>query len=65
MVIHPSNISWCIDVEGGKIYGMKCHDCHVFLHCFLPLSIRGVLRKEVCESLIELSLFLESYVLKH
>jgi len=36
---------------------MKCHDCHVFLHRFLPLSIRGVLRKEVCEALIELSYF--------
>jgi len=51
------NISRCIDVQGGKIYGMKCHDCHVFLHRFLPLSIRGVLRNEVCEALIELGYF--------
>jgi len=41
----------------GKIYGMKCYYCHVFLHRFLPLSIRGVLRNEVCETLIELSSF--------
>jgi len=40
---YSSNISQCIDVQGGKIYGMKCHNFHVFLHCFLPLSIHGVL----------------------
>jgi len=51
---YSSIISWCIDVQGGKIYGMQCHDYHVFLHHFLPLSIR-VLRNKVCETLIELS----------
>jgi len=52
---YSSNISRCIDVQGGEIYGMKYHDSHVFLHCFLPLSIGGVLRNEVCKTLIELS----------
>jgi len=54
---YSSNISRCIDVQGGKIYEMKCHDCHVFLQHFLPLSIRGVLQNDVCETLIELSSF--------
>ena len=49
---YSSNISRCIDVQGGKIYRMKCHDCHVFLHRFLPLSIRDILQNEVCEALI-------------
>jgi len=52
---YSSNISRYVYVQGRKIYGMKCHDCHVFLHHFLPLSICGVLRNEVCETLIELS----------
>ena len=54
---YSSNISRCIDVQDGKISGMKCHDSHVFLHRYLPLAIRGVLRKEVCETLIEFSFF--------
>ena len=54
---YSSNISRCIDVQDGKISGMKCHDSHVFLHRYLPLAIRGVLRKEVCEAVIEFSFF--------
>ncbi|KAJ0960359.1 hypothetical protein J5N97_001809 [Dioscorea zingiberensis] len=37
---------------------MKCHDCHVFLHRYLPLAIRGLLDKNVCEALIELCTYL-------
>lgn len=33
---------------------MKCHDCHVFLHRYLPLSIHGVLPVDVYEAIIEL-----------
>lgn len=33
---------------------MKCHDCHAFLHRYLPLSIRGVLPPHICEAIIEL-----------
>lgn len=54
---YSSNISRCVNVKEGKISGMKCHDCHVFLHRYLPLSIRGVMCKQVCEPLIELSTF--------
>jgi len=54
---YSSNVSRCIDVQDGKISGMKCHDSHVFLHRYLPLVICGVLRKEVCEALIEFSFF--------
>jgi len=54
---YSSNISPCIDVQDGKISGMKCHDSHVFLHRYLPLVIHGVLHKEVCEALTEFSFF--------
>jgi len=36
---------------------MKCNDCHVFLHRSFPCEIRYVLRKDVCETLTELSLY--------
>ena len=36
---------------------MKSHDCHVFLHRLLPLAIRGMLRKDLCQALTELSSF--------
>jgi len=28
---YSSNISWCINIKGGKIYKMKCHDSYIFL----------------------------------
>ena len=43
---------------------MKCHDCHVFLHRYLPLALRSLLRKEVSEALIELSAYLRELCVK-
>jgi len=52
-----SNISQCVNLKDHKISGLKSHDCHVFLQHLLPLALRGMLSKEVCEPLIELSIF--------
>nr|XP_009786859.1 PREDICTED: uncharacterized protein LOC104234908 [Nicotiana sylvestris] len=52
-----SNISQCVNLKDRKISGLKSHDCHVLLQHLLPLALRGMLCKSVCESLIELSLF--------
>ncbi|WMV58919.1 hypothetical protein MTR67_052304 [Solanum verrucosum] len=52
-----SNISQCVNLKDHKISGLKSHDCHVFLQHLLPLALRGILSKEVCEPLIELSIF--------
>lgn len=54
---YSSKISHYVDATKAKISGMKCHDCHVFLHRYLPLSIRGVLPADVCEAIIELCSF--------
>ncbi|KAH0725078.1 hypothetical protein KY284_000943 [Solanum tuberosum] len=48
-----SNISQCVNLKDHKISG---HDCHVLLQHLLPLALRVMLSKEVCEPLIELSL---------
>ncbi|KAH0655500.1 hypothetical protein KY285_030382 [Solanum tuberosum] len=52
-----SNISQCVNLKDHKISGLKSHDCHALLQHLLPLALRGMLSKEVCEPLIELSLF--------
>nr|XP_016454527.1 PREDICTED: uncharacterized protein LOC107778742 [Nicotiana tabacum] len=52
-----SNISQCVNTKDRKISGLKSHDCHGLLQYLLPLAIRGMLCKSICEPLIELSLF--------
>nr|XP_033513495.1 uncharacterized protein LOC117278166 [Nicotiana tomentosiformis] len=49
-----SNISRCVNVLEKKIYGWKSHDHHVLLQDVLPVVIRGLLPKAVCEPIIEL-----------
>ncbi|WVZ16156.1 hypothetical protein V8G54_009138 [Vigna mungo] len=35
---YSSNLSRCVDVNRGKVIGMKSHDCHVFMECLLPIA---------------------------
>ncbi|XP_052117337.1 uncharacterized protein LOC107489344 isoform X2 [Arachis duranensis] len=39
---YSSNLRRCINLKEKKIYGLKTHDCHVLLECFLPLVLRGL-----------------------
>ncbi|KAK6791488.1 hypothetical protein RDI58_010569 [Solanum bulbocastanum] len=52
-----SNIFQCVNIKDHKISGLKSHDCHVLLQHLLPLALRGMLSKEVCGPLVELSIF--------
>lgn len=52
-----SNISQCVSLKYRKISGLKNHDRHAFLQRLLPLALRSMLSKEVCEPFIELSIF--------
>ncbi|XP_027174679.1 uncharacterized protein LOC113774329 [Coffea eugenioides] len=52
-----SNISHCVKPKECQISGMKSHDYHVFLQRLLPLAIRGMLPKDVSQTLVELSNF--------
>ncbi|KAA0059144.1 uncharacterized protein E5676_scaffold201G00310 [Cucumis melo var. makuwa] len=38
------NISHCVNLKEGKIYGLKSHDCHVLLQRLLPIGIRPYLQ---------------------
>ncbi|XP_019244414.1 PREDICTED: uncharacterized protein LOC109224282 [Nicotiana attenuata] len=55
-----SNISRCVNVLEKKIYGLKSHDHHVLLQDILPVAIRGLLPKAVCEPIIELGKFFKN-----
>lgn len=54
---YASNIGRCVQVKECKLIGLKSHDCHVIFLRLLPLVIRGLLPKNVCEPLIALSGF--------
>ncbi|XP_057443879.1 uncharacterized protein LOC130736038 [Lotus japonicus] len=54
---YASNIGRCVNINELKISGLKSHDYHVILERLLPLAIRGLLPKDACDPLIEMSLF--------
>ncbi|XP_050211742.1 uncharacterized protein LOC126661904 [Mercurialis annua] len=54
---YASNLSRCVDTIGMKMHGMKSHDCHIFMQRLLPIALRELLPKEVCEPITELSIF--------
>ncbi|XP_025653186.1 uncharacterized protein [Arachis hypogaea] len=51
---YVSNLQRCVDVKGGKLFGMKTHDCHVFMECLLPLAFKE-LPDHVWKPLTEIS----------
>ena len=39
------------------MYGMKSHDCHVFMQTLIPLAFRDLLPKGIWDTLMEISHF--------
>ena len=58
---HASNISRLVNIEDCRLYGMKSHDCHVFIQTLIPLAFRDLLTKGIWDALTEISHFLEIY----
>ncbi|KAL0430524.1 UNVERIFIED_CONTAM: hypothetical protein Sradi_0678400 [Sesamum radiatum] len=54
---YSSNIARCVNEEECKFYGMKIHDCHVFMQKLLPIAFRDLLPKPIWGALTELSNF--------
>ena len=54
---YASNLGRCVDMKKHRMFGMKSHDCHVFMQCLLPIGMRELLPKNVWEALTELSYF--------
>ncbi|KAJ8629857.1 hypothetical protein MRB53_023180 [Persea americana] len=43
--------------NGGKLQGMKSHDCHVFMERLMPLAFWDLLNKPIWDALTDLSRF--------
>nr|GEX56083.1 hypothetical protein [Tanacetum cinerariifolium] len=54
---YASNLSRCTDVHKGKMFGMKNHDCHVFMERLLPIAFREMLPEPVWKAMMEVSLY--------
>jgi hypothetical protein len=54
---HASSISRLVNIEDYRLYGMKSHDCHVFMQTLIPLAFRDLLLKEISDALTEISHF--------
>jgi len=54
---HASNITRLVNMEECRLYGMKCHDCHVFMQTLIPLAFRDLLLKGILNALTEISHF--------
>ena len=55
-----SNLARCVDMRKFKLFGMKSHDCHVFMQRLMPVAFRELLPFKVWEAITELSLFFKN-----
>jgi hypothetical protein len=54
---HASNISRLVNLEDCRLYGMKSHDCHMFLQTLISLAYHDLLSNAIRDALIEISHF--------
>jgi hypothetical protein len=54
---HALNISRLMNLKYYRLYGMKNHDCHVFMQTLIPLTYRDLLSREIWDVLMEISHF--------
>ena len=55
-----SNLARCVDMRKFKLFGMKSHDCHVFMQRLMSVAFRELLSSKVWEAITELSLFFKN-----
>ena len=54
---YASNMATFVDMRKHKLFGMKSHDCHVFMQRLIPIAFRELLPTNVWQALTDLSLF--------
>ena len=54
---YASNMARCVDMRKHKLFGMKRHDCHVFMQRLILVIFNELLPSLVWKALMELSLF--------
>ena len=57
---YASKLGRCVDLNKTKMYGMKSHDCHVFMERLVPIAFRELLPPAIWSALTELSLFFKN-----
>jgi len=54
---HALNILRSVNMEECRLYGMKSHDCHVFMQTLIPLTYCDLLPKRIWDALTEIGHF--------
>jgi hypothetical protein len=54
---HTSNILRLVNMEECRLYGIKSHNCHVFMQTLIPLAFHDLLPKGIWDALTEISHF--------
>ncbi|XP_021603851.1 uncharacterized protein LOC110608873 [Manihot esculenta] len=54
---YVSNMARCVDMNKYRLFGMKSHDCHIFMQKLLPIAFRELLSMRMWEAITELSIF--------
>ena len=52
----------CVDMKKLKLFGMKSHDCHVFMQRLIPIAFREILPLNVWKVLTKHSLFFKKLI---
>ncbi|XP_015960485.1 uncharacterized protein LOC107484411 [Arachis duranensis] len=53
---YVSNLGRCVDMKEGKLYGMKSHDCHIFMERLFSIAFSS-LPEQIWKPITELSQF--------
>jgi hypothetical protein len=54
---YASYISKLVNLEDDRSYGMKSHNCHMFMQTLIPLAYQDLLRKRIWNALAEINHF--------
>ena len=54
---YASNMGRCVDMKKHKLFGMKSHDCHMFVQRLIPIAFRELLPGNVWQALTEIIIF--------
>ena len=49
---YVSNLARCVDMRKFKLFGMKSHDCHVFMQRLMPVAFHELLPSKVWEAIL-------------
>ena len=50
------NLARCVDKKYAKLFGIKSHDCHIFMECLLPITF-GALPDTIWKPITKLNQF--------